>query len=338
MKILIIGGTRYFGYHITKRLLRDGHQITLFNRGRTPDDFGKGITRIRGDRNDSKAFIERLRKEKFDVAVDMIAFKAEDSLSAIESFLDNIGHFFHISSAAVYIITQDFPCPLEEEDFGRPLYSKRREKDELWDYGYHKRKCEEVLLEAYQRRGFPVTILRLPVVIGERDYTLRAYSYFLRIQDGKPMILPDSGLNVFTHIYQDDVVKTLASNLLNSSSMGQAYNLAQEEIITLRAFVLKAAEILETDVELVDIPTDVLNKTQLGTAFSPFFSRRPFVLDVQKARRELNYSSTPFDAWMRKTIQWFLEDYNGGPPENYILRKRELGLVEKYKKALQSLL
>jgi len=338
LKILIIGGTRFFGYHITKRLLDDGHEITLFNRGRTPDDFGQRVSRIRGDRNDSQDFFEKLRGEKFDVVVDMIAFKAEDSRTAVETFLGNTGHFIHISTGSVYIVTRDFPCPLREEDFDRPLYPRPKKYDEWWTYGYHKRKCEEVLREAFERHGFPATMLRLPIVIGERDYTLRAYSYFIRILDGKSLILPDSGLNVFTHIYQDDIVRTVAMNLLNESSFGQAYNLAQSEILTLRAFVLKAAEVLERKVELVDIPSAVLDESGLGTAFSPFFTRRPFILDTQKARRELNFLATPFEIWIRKTIHWFVEDYKGGPPDNYRTRDLEIEIIQDYKRAIESVI
>jgi NAD(P)-dependent dehydrogenase (short-subunit alcohol dehydrogenase family) len=29
MKILIIGGTRFFGYHIAQRLVHDGHEVSL---------------------------------------------------------------------------------------------------------------------------------------------------------------------------------------------------------------------------------------------------------------------------------------------------------------------
>jgi len=35
MKILIIGGNRFFGYHIAKRLIQDGHDVALFNRCHT---------------------------------------------------------------------------------------------------------------------------------------------------------------------------------------------------------------------------------------------------------------------------------------------------------------
>jgi len=337
MKILIIGGTRFLGYHIAKRLLADGHDLTLFNRGNTVEDFGEKIRRIHGDRYDYQAFSERLSGEKFDVVVDMIAYKREDSQTALETFAGNVGHFIHISTAAVYTVTQDFPCPLREEDFERPLYPKPKLNDGWWTYGFHKRECENVLREAFEKDEFPVTMFRLPIVMGERDHTLRAYSYFLRILDGKPLILPDGGLNVSTHIYQDDIARTISSNLLNPSSFGQAFNLAQAEILTLRTFVLKSSEIMNRKVDIVEIPSAVLEKAGLGTSFSPFSMRRPFILDTQKAVRELDFSSASFDVWLEKTIRWFVEDYDGGPPENYQSREKEIEIAEKYKRVVETL-
>ena len=279
-----------------------------------------------------------MRGHTYDVVLDMIAYKAEDSRSAVEAFRGNIGHFIHISTAAVYVITKDFPSPMREEDFNRPLLRKKMKVEGVWDYGLNKRKCEEVLSEAHEKHGFPVSIIRLPIVMGERDYTLRAYSYFLRIQDGGPMILPDGGLNVFTHVYQDDIVRTISSNLMNKSTFGEAYNIAQDEMMTLRDFVKKASEIIGKSVELIDVPSDVLDKSSLGTSFSPLFHRRPFVLDVHKAIQSLGFSPTPIQSWLEKTIRWFQNEYKGDPPENYKHRDRELELATKYRAAMRPLI
>jgi nucleoside-diphosphate-sugar epimerase len=35
MRILIIGGTRFSGPHVVRRLIDMGHQIALFHRGKT---------------------------------------------------------------------------------------------------------------------------------------------------------------------------------------------------------------------------------------------------------------------------------------------------------------
>jgi len=338
MNILIIGGTKFLGYHFTKRLLKDGHQVTLFNRGLSPDDFGGRVTRIQGDRNDHMDFQDRLGGQKYDVVLDMIAYKGDDSRAAIEAFHGNIGHFIHISTAAVYVITKDFPSPTREEDFDRPLIHKPMKVKRIWDYGFNKRKCEEVLSEAHREKGFPVSIFRLPIVMGERDYTLRAYSYFLRIQDGGPTILSDGGLNVFTHVYQDDIVRTITLNLMNKATFGETYNLAQDEMMTLRAFVREAAEVMGKSVELIDIPSDILEKASVGTAFSPLFHRRPFVLDVHKAIKDLDFTPTPIRSWLEKTILWFQNEYRGDPPENYKQRRKELEFVNKYKDVTHSVI
>lgn len=40
MKILVIGGTRFFGIHMVEELLKAGHDITIATRGRASDSFG----------------------------------------------------------------------------------------------------------------------------------------------------------------------------------------------------------------------------------------------------------------------------------------------------------
>ncbi len=337
MKVLILGGSRFFGYHIARRLLGDGHEVTLFNRGLTADDFGDHVQRIRGDRYHYEEFYRQLCGRTFDVVVDMLAFKAEDSQAAIRTFQGNVGHFIHISTGSVYVVTKDFPSPLREDDYDRELLPIPEKDAEAWLYGYHKRHCEELLREAHETHAFPVTILRLPIVMGERDHTLRAYSYFLRVADGRPIILPDGGMNVFTHIYQNDIVRTLASNLMNRKSFGQAYNLAMAEVTSVRSFVQKSADFLGKSPEIVDIPWQVLVEAGLGTSFSPFSNRRPFILSTDKARQDLNFKSTPLQTWLGKTISWFMGVYKGGPPENYLMRDKEVEFAHKYQESVRTL-
>ncbi|MGH4123418.1 MAG: NAD-dependent epimerase/dehydratase family protein [Clostridium sp.] len=33
MNILVLGGTRFFGVHLVDNLLKNGHQVTIANRG-----------------------------------------------------------------------------------------------------------------------------------------------------------------------------------------------------------------------------------------------------------------------------------------------------------------
>ena len=337
MKILVIGGTRFLGYHLVRRLLAEGHEVTLFNRGLTPDDFGSRVKRIRGDRTRPEEMKKALRHLEYDAVIDLIAYKGQESEEAVEIFSGRTGHYIHISTGAVYIVTRDYPCPLREEDFDRELREKPAKPDHLWSYGLGKRECELVLRRAYEERGFPATIFRLPIIIGERDYTLRAYSYFIRLKDGGPVLLPDAGLNVFTHVYQGDVVRTIASNLLNPQTFGEVYNLAMEEIISLRGFIEIAAEIMGRQLEIVDIPSKLLQALPCGLSISPFSSRRAFVLSVDKARRELGFKSTPLASWLEKTINWFFSEYSGSYPENYRWRSFEISLAGHYLQKMEEM-
>ncbi|CAN7742153.1 NAD-dependent epimerase/dehydratase family protein [Paenibacillus sp. LjRoot56] len=47
MKILVLGGTAFFGRRLVRLLLGDGHDVTIATRGQTPDDFGDAVTRIK---------------------------------------------------------------------------------------------------------------------------------------------------------------------------------------------------------------------------------------------------------------------------------------------------
>ncbi len=318
------------GYHLVHKLLDQGHEITIFNRGLTPDDFGYRVRRLKGDRTRPEEMKEALKNLEFEAVIDMIAYRGEESQKAVEIFLDRTGHYIHISSGAVYIVTRNYPCPLQEEDFDREVIEEPKAPDNLWSYGLGKRECELVLRQAYQEKGFPATIFRLPIVIGERDYTLRAYSYFIRIRDGGPILMPDGGLNVFTYVYQGDVIETIANNLLNPRTFGQAYNLAMEEIISLRSFVQTVAQIMGREIEMIDIPSRLLQSLPCGLSISPFSSRRPFVLSVNKAKRELSYRSTSFIIWLEKTINWFFSSYSGMPPDNYRWRSLEISLANLF--------
>ena len=55
MKILVIGGTRYFGIPMVKELLSQGHDVTIATRQLTDDDYGDKVKRIRLERTDPQS-------------------------------------------------------------------------------------------------------------------------------------------------------------------------------------------------------------------------------------------------------------------------------------------
>ena len=55
MKVLVTGGGGFLGRAITERLLRRGHQVRCFARGRYPELAARGVELVRGDLTDARA-------------------------------------------------------------------------------------------------------------------------------------------------------------------------------------------------------------------------------------------------------------------------------------------
>jgi nucleoside-diphosphate-sugar epimerase len=332
MRILVLGGTRVFGFQLVHRLAAEGHRVTVLTRGLTPAQLPPSVEHLVGDRRQAASLREAVGSRTWDVVIDNIGFTAEEGRLAVEIFAGRTGRFLFTSTAAVYACFEDLVNPYREEDTERLPERARARQDPQLAYGFGKLQAERVLQRAYRERGFPVTILRLPIVIGPRDHTLRAYSYWVRIKDRAPLILPDGGRVDWRFIYSEDVVRAFIRLLEEERSIGHVYNIAQEEIISVREFVKLSAEIFGVNVETVDIPLQWLRAQRIDPVFSPYSIPRSWILDISKAQRELGWRSTPWREWMRASIEWFEREYHGPPPENYARRAEELQLIERWRR------
>ena len=79
MKILILGGTELTGPFTTRYLVEQGHQVTIFNRGKHPVDLPPTVNRIIGDRRKLDEFIGEFKRPAPDVVLDMLSFTRQDA-------------------------------------------------------------------------------------------------------------------------------------------------------------------------------------------------------------------------------------------------------------------
>jgi len=329
MQVLVIGGSRFIGLAVVQRLLMDGHRVTLLNRGQTPDPFGTRVSRVIGDRSDPLVLQRAVARRDFDAVVDVIAFREEDTRTAVERLAGRIGHFIHISTASVYLIRDRVLAPFREEDFAGRLAPKAEGSSSSWTYAYHKRRCELALTRAWESDRFPFTTLRLPMVVGPGDYTERAQSYLERLLDGGPVVLPDGGLNSWGFLWVADVAETIAANLMNANAFGRPYNLAQREVVSLKQFVETVAGALGLRPTLASVPLEWLTRLNLGTAFSPYTHDHDIVLDTSAAQRDLLFEPTPFLTWCEQFVAEFRASWDGTPSRLYATRPLELRLVQE---------
>ena len=87
MHVLFIGGSGLISTAISRQLIEAGHQVTLYNRGKSEVRLPEGSYElIHGDRKDYAAFEATFADKQYDVVVDMVAFHPDDTASAIRAF------------------------------------------------------------------------------------------------------------------------------------------------------------------------------------------------------------------------------------------------------------
>lgn len=335
MRVFIIGGTGFISGALVRRLLEAGHEVTTFTRGRASPpvaaDHPRLLTRT-GDRHHRSSLEAAADGEPFDAVYDMIAYSPDESKMAIDVFRGRTERFIHCSTISVYMVSNDVDCPITEDQDKRRVMDYWPRNPFGMDYGINKRKCEDVLWEAHRKGWHDVSMLRPPYVAGPEDPTIRDYFWIERILDGGPLLVPGEGEDEFQLVYVEDVGRAFASLLDHPESSGKAYNVADEEIVTLNGYLQRVAKLLdrERDLELVHVPQDEFDKlsfsTYPGADVFPYNTRRCATFSLERIKEDLGYGSTPFDEWMRATVDWYREQ-TGLRSHGYEYRRDELSYI-----------
>ncbi len=181
LSILILGGTRFIGVHMTQLALARGHKITFFNRGRTKTDLFPQIERIKGDRNGA---LEALKDRKFDAVVDNSGYVPRHVRLSAELLLPNVPRYVFVSSISVY---PDFSAPRGEDSVVGKLADETIEKVDGETYGPLKALCEQAAIKVY---GDKATVLRPGLIVGPDDNTDRFTYWPARAARGGEIAAP----------------------------------------------------------------------------------------------------------------------------------------------------
>ena len=183
MKILVVGGTRFFGIPMVNALLSAGHDVTVATRGNSRPDFAGEVKSVVFDRTDPESVKRALSGLKFDVIIDKIAYGSND----VKALLVNVSCYRYIQMSSCSVYHEDH-ADIREDEFitkDHPL----KWQDRLSDYPETKRNAERAALEFMDEAS--CTFVRYPVVLGENDYTGRLRFYVDHIRNGIPMYVDD---------------------------------------------------------------------------------------------------------------------------------------------------
>ncbi len=179
-KVLVLGGTRFFGKRLVEALLQDGHDVTIATRGITEDSFGSRVNRLIVDREDEKQLAERLEDKSYDIVYDNLCYSSNAAKAICEVLRGKTKKYVMTSSMAVY----EPAIGSLEENFNPYEYAITYGDRKDFNYGEGKRLAEAAV---FQQATFPVVAVRFPVVIGENDYTKRLQFYVEHIVREEPV-------------------------------------------------------------------------------------------------------------------------------------------------------
>lgn len=214
LRILILGGTRFIGLHLTALALQRGHQLTFFNRGKTHTDKFPEIERIKGDRNGE---IDGLKGRIWDAVVDNSGYVPRHVKLSAELLAPAVKQYLFTSSISVY---PDFSVPRDESSPVGKMADETIEKVDGETYGPLKALCEKAAERAMPGR---VTVIRPGLIVGPDDNTDRFTYWPARAARGGEFIAPGSPTDPFQVIDARDLA-AFALNALENNHLG-TYNL-----------------------------------------------------------------------------------------------------------------
>ena len=322
LNVLLVGGSGFLGSHVSAALAGAGHRVTSLSRSgrRNATDHDA----LAADRRDAGALARVLDGRRYDLTVDLAAWDALDIERLLTVPYAALGRYVLISTGQVCLVTEA-PMPYREEHGEAPMIPEpdRGTPDHAeWSYGAGKRRAERALLSLRASHGVRSVVLRLPVMLGEGDSSLRLWAYMERLLDGGPLLLPDGGAQLVRFLYAGDLGRAVA-RLADSRWRSPIYHLAQPVAVPLRDVVARVAAAVGVEPRLVDVTEAELAAAGLDRRCSPWSGPWVSLLDPSLAVAEWGFEARRLDDYLPAVVAHTLAHRPGRSHPAYAAREKE---------------
>lgn len=233
LRILILGGTGFIGPYQVRYALSRGHQVTVFNRGRHPQDWPGQVEELTGDRNASD--LKALAGREWDVCIDnptTLPFWVRDAGEALKG---KVKHYVFVSTISVYARSDrpgaDETAPVANY-IGADPYAEREAPPRL--YGPLKAISEQEAIRQFGRDA--VTIVRPGLISGPGDETDRFTYWPVRLARGGEVLAPGDGSDPVQFIDARDLAEWIV-RLAEQRKAGVFNGLGPARPMSMKAFL-----------------------------------------------------------------------------------------------------
>ncbi len=301
MKIAVLGGTLFIGRAVVEELATAGHEITIVHRGEHEPDDLPTANHVHADRHDIETVRESLKAADPEAVIDMRAMVTADA-EGLLAVVPPGARLIVISSIDVYAAfaalltnTETEPVPLDETSklrSGRhPFRGAVPGRDD-----YDKLDVEDVVLP----RG--ATVLRLPMVYGERDYQRREEFILRRVRAGRERIPIGAGTWLPARGYVRDVARAIRLAAESSQIAGEVFNLSDRHTHTNGLWAQMIIDAADARVQLVRVD-DALLPPDLGSTAA---LRQHIVANPAKAISRLDWEPGDPAQNLAASVRWHL--------------------------------
>lgn len=326
MRILVLGGTRFVGKHVVIESRRLGHEVTLFNRGRTAPTLFPHVEHRLGDRD---VDLSALRDGRWDAVVDTSGYFPKQIEAVCGVLGDRVDRYLFVSSISAYA---DTSLPGVDEDAPTAVLDDPT-VDEITTatYGALKAACEDVVRERY---GDGAVIIRPGLIVGPDDPTDRFTYWVSRVSRGGVVLAPGPPERPLQVIDVGDLAQWIV-HLLDSGTSGTFNAVGPAWPLSMGVMLEEAAEaLLQRDMEVAWVAEEDL----LGMGVEPWSQLPLWIPSMERAvgfradparaiRAGLRFR--PLGDTFRETRDWMSETGRlGGPqPEVWLTPQRERGIL-----------
>lgn len=332
LKILILGGTAFLGPAIVRYALSRGHEITLFNRGRTNPHLFPDLEKITGDRKEG---VDALKGRSWDVVIDTSGYVPRIVSESAGLLADSVGQYIFISTISVYA---DFSQPgLNENSPVAILEDPATEDVTAATYGGLKALCEQAAEKAMRGRS---TTIRPGLIVGPMDRSDRFTYWPVRISKGGEVLTPESpdivtqvmdvnDLGMFiVHCAERNITGTYnATSPAEELTMGEIFETCRQVSGSDATFTYVSHEFMaENEVsEWMDMPVYVHLASGGPEAGHPY-------IDVGRALAQ-GLTFRPISETIRDTLDWWAtvpQEHKDRPRRAGLTAEREQELLDKW--------
>lgn len=303
-KVFITGGAGFIGYHLAKKLLKDGHEVIAYDafinylpphQSHYPEylqirlrelDIYKKLTIARGDIRYRSLLIDVMNETQPDIVVHLAAIpiatvcdKYPEEASAVNldgtvnvleamKVYGKIKRFVYASSSFTY------------GNFKKPIANEEHPTSPIDSYGAAKLAGENLTRSFSERFGVEHVVIRPSAVYGPTDPNRRVSQIFVENAIlGKPLMLYEGGEERLDFTYIDDLVEGLYLAVFHPKAKNHTFNMTTGKGRMIKEFATLIKKVLPK------------TKIEVQSSLDPGDLARPKrgTLSIEKAKKLLGF-------------------------------------------------